>query len=308
MRTSERKVAIFIVICTLLLTVFGYSWKKRKDLPHISAPLVNITTPFFYGSNEALDKLKDSADIWQRALWNKNENEKLKAQLLEQKADMTNYDELVAENMRLRQLLRFKTNSNKFSLAPAHIIARDFGYGMKTFTIDLGANQGIARYMPVVAPGGIVGFVSEVFANSAKVQSILDPRTSVGVIVQRPESRLTSLVKGQVYSATNLSLVDVPKDADVLQGDTLITSGYGGVYPKGIIVGYVGEIKTNSEGYVNKAQVQPAVNFYKLEEVFVITGSDEPVPVWQKREIKLIPSTKRDKVEGVKGAVNNAVH
>lgn len=308
MRTSERKVFVFIVICTIMMVIFGYTWKKRTELPNISAPLVDVTTPFFYGSNEALTSLKDNANIWQRALWNSKENEELKNKLAAKTVDTANYNELVAENMRLRQLLRFKTNSNQFTLATAHIIARDFGYGMKCFTIDLGKNQGIKRYMPVVAPGGVVGYVSDVFANSAKVQSLLDPRTSVGVIVQRPESRLASLVKGEVSTATNLQLVDIPKDADVLEGDTLITSGFGGVYPKGIIVGYVGEIKTNSEGYVNQAQVQPAVNFYKLEEVFVITGSSVPAPIWEKRKIKLIPSTKRDQVEGVKGAVNNEVH
>lgn len=308
MRTSERKIFIFILVCTVIMVIFGYTWKKRTELPHVSAPLVNITTPFFYGSNEYLAKLKEGANALEQAFWKVNENKALKEELAAKKVDMANYNELVAENMRLRQLLRFKTSSNQFDLASAHIIARDFGYGMKVFTIDLGRNQGIKENMPIVAPGGVVGFVSEVFANSAKVQSLLDPRTSVGVIVQRPESRLVSIVKGDVSTATNLQLVDIPKDADVLEGDTLITSGFGGIYPKGIIVGYVGEIKTNSEGYVNTAQVQPAVNFYKLEEVFVVIGSSVPSPVWEKKDVKLIPSTKRDQVEGAKGAVNSEVH
>lgn len=308
MNSSDRKLFIFIVICTLGMVIFGYTWKNRTEVPHISAPLINVTTPFFYGSEQAFDKVRSGVDIIDNLFTKEEEIKKLEAQIAEAKVDEANYKELVAENIRLRQMLRFKTSKPQLNLAAAHIIGRDFGYGLKTLTIDIGANQGIARYMPVVAPGGVVGFISDVFANSARVQSLLDPRTAVGVIVQRPESRLVSIAKGSVSSPTQLQLVDIPKDADVLQGDTLITSGFGGVYPKGLIVGYVGKVETNSEGYVNYVNVQPAVDFYRLEEVFVLVGNSVPSPIWVKKKIKLIPTTNRDQVQGVKGAINNETH
>ena len=78
----------------------------------------------------------------------------------------------------------------------AGIITKDFGTWSNTFTIDRGENDGIQPNMAVVVPSGVVGFVTDVYPNSARVQTILDPRSAIGVIVQRPESRLAGVVKG----------------------------------------------------------------------------------------------------------------
>ena len=106
--------------------------------------------------------------------------------------------------------------------------------------IDRGEDSGIKKYMPVIVPQGLVGFVSEVYANSARVQLLTDPRTSVGAIVQRPASRVASLVTGSGNFPGQLLFVNIPKEADVVKGDMLVTSGYGGVYPHGLLIGTVG--------------------------------------------------------------------
>lgn len=305
MYSSDRKLFIFVAICTVILILLGYSWKQRTQLPYVTAPLVNVATPFAYGANTVLHHLNTGIAIIDGALTRHNKVDELEKALLGAQVDRTNYDELITENIRLRQMLQFKTTHPEYDMRAAHIITRDFGYGMNTFMIDLGSEEGIRQMMPVVAVGGAVGFVSDVFAHSARVQTLLDPRTAIGVIVQRPESRLASIVKGSLTSPSNLQLVDIPKDADILEGDTLISSGYGGIYPKGILVGHVGKIETDGEGYVNHATVKPSVNFYLLEEVFVIKASSVATPVWQKQDIKLIPPSKRDQVEGIKGAVKN---
>lgn len=305
MYSSGRKLLIFVIISIILLSLLGYAWKQRTAVAYISAPLVNLTTPFAYGANKVGLQIKTGFKIIDEAFLRYHEIEKLKQQIIEDKVDQSNYKELVAQNIRLRQMLQFKTTHPEYQMIAGQIIMRNFGSGSYTFMIDAGENEGVRTLMPVVAPGGVVGFISDVYTHSARVQTLLDPRTSIGVIVQRPESRLASIVRGVNNNGSHLSLVDLPKDGDVLAGDTLVTSGYGGIYPKGILVGHVDKIEGNGEGFVNNATVNPSVNFYNLEEVFVITQSYVPTPVWTKGDIKLIPPTKRDQVEGVKGAVNN---
>lgn len=299
MHSSDRKLFVFVIICTIVLMIFGYSWKQRTEIPYISAPLSGLATPFAYGTSRTVNTIAESASYLKNKIFFDSEIKKLQNELVDEKINISNYKELVAQNIRLRQMLQFKTTHPEYRLLAAQIITRDFGYGIKTFVIDQGEEEGIRPMMGVVAPGGVVGFISDVYPHSARVQALIDPRTAIGVIVQRPESRLATIAKGKVSNPNEMEIVDVPKDGDILAGDTLVTSGYGGVYPKGISVGYVKDIKNDGEGYVNYANVKPSVNFYTLEEVFVITGSSVPVPVWSNKTLKLIPPTNRNKVEGV---------
>lgn len=169
--------------------------------------------------------------------------------------------------------------------------------------IDRGSDDGVAKDMPVITPAGVVGFISEVYPQSARVQLMLDPRTSVGAIVQRPESRVASVVRGNGNVPTEPQFVNIAKEADILEGDTLVTSGFGSIYPKGLYIGTVVSIHQSDNNFVKYAVIRPAVDFDRLEEVFVIlkssdTGSYEKPGV----EPKLVPQTQRDKVEGIKGA------
>ena len=89
------------------------------------------------------------------------------------------------------------------------------------------------------------------------MQTILDPRSAVGILVQRPESRLSGVVKGNGNTPRTPSMVNIARDGDVLVGDKLITSGYGGIYPKGLPVGNVQSIENDTEGFVKNAVVTP---------------------------------------------------
>ena len=220
---------------------------------------------------------------------------------MEQK--VVNYDEVVAENIRLRQLLNYKSSHPEFSMTLAGIITKDYGTWTNTFTIDKGSEEGMAVNMAVVVPSGVVGFITDVYPHSARVQTILDPRSAIGILVQRPESRLSGVVKGNGNTPRTPSMVNIARDGDVFVGDKLITSGYGGIYPKGLPVGNVQSIENDSEGFVKNAVVTPSVDFHRLEEVFVLTSSSLSAPQKPELEPKLVPQTQRDQVEGAKGAV-----
>lgn len=303
MFSSERKLITTIIVACLVLGLFGYSWKQRTNIPAVSVALEYITTPFAYGASRLLANLHTGIDVLDVAITEKQDASALeeeKAQLIQKQVQ---YDEIVAENLRLRQLLQFRGEQPQFDMVLSHVIMRDMGGWTDTFVIDRGRDEGMAVNMAVVVPGGLVGFISDVYEHSSRVQTILDPRSGTGVIVQRPESRVASVVKGNGNEREKPMMVHIPRDSDVLTGDTLITSGYGGVYPKGIIVGHVLELVADREGFVKNAVVKPSANFRNLEEVFVIVHSREGSPGKANLAPKLIPQTQRDQVQGVKGAI-----
>ena len=188
----------------------------------------------------------------------------------------------MAENIRLRQLLNYKSSHPEFSMTLAGIITKDYGTWTNTFTIDKGSEEGMAVNMAVVVPSGVVGFITDVYPHS---------------------SRLSGVVKGDGDSPRTPSMANIARDGDVLVGDKLITSGYGGIYPKGLPVGNVQSIENDTEGFVKNAVITPSVDFYRLEEVFVLISSSVSAPQKPGLEPKLVPQTQRDQVEGAKGAV-----
>lgn len=303
MQQSERKWLTMIVLICCILGVFGFIWKQRTQVPVVTVALENMMAPFTYGSSRLLEGLHTGIEVLDAGILRVKDTSDLEARnaALEQKQSA--YDELVAENLRLRQLLQFQTEQPQFSMIGATVVTRDRGAWTDTFTISRGQSDGIAPNMVVIAPRGVVGFVSDVYEHSARVQTILDPRSATGVIVQRPESRIASILKGNGNHPLEPQMVNIALNGDVLKGDTIVTSGFGGMYPKGIILGHVKDIVTDEEGFVKHAIIEPTVDFQSLEEVFVITKSFTATPEVPKLEPKLIPRTQRDQVEGAKGTV-----
>ncbi|MDY3974797.1 MAG: rod shape-determining protein MreC [Veillonella caviae] len=302
MFSSDRKLIAFIGLCCVFLALLGYAWKQRTSIPYVSVGLEQVTTPFTYGASRFLGSFKTGITVIDNAINGTKEMDQLRNEKAALEQKVVNYDEVVAENIRLRQLVAFETSHPQFDMVAAAVVTRDFGTWTNTFTIDRGKEEGLDVNMAVVIPGGVVGFISDVYPHSARVQTILDPRTSIGVIVQRPESRVASVVKGNGSNPNEPLLVNVARDGDVLTGDTLITSGYGGVYPKGLLVGHVARIDNDSEGFVKNAVVQLSADLSNVEEVFVILRSREGELDKPSLTPKLVPQTQRDQVEGVKGA------
>jgi len=181
----------------------------------------------------------------------------------------------------------------------ARVIGRESATWSSMIVISKGTLAGIQKNMAVVTEKGVVGHVVEAGPNSSKVQLILDPRSSVGTLVQRPESRVTGIVEGDMDNPTMPRMVNIPKTADVVEGDVIVTSGYGGIYPKGLIVGLVSELKNDAGGLLKIAILESAVDFQKLEDVAVIVNSREapPEPL---ESPKKTPGTENDTQEGAK--------
>ena len=132
--------------------------------------------------------------------------------------------------------------------------------------------------MAVVTEMGLVGHVMEAGLNSSKVQLLLDPRSSVGTLIQRPESRVAGIVEGDIKNPNFPKMVNIPKDSDVQVNDMVVTSGFGGVYPKGLVVGKIIDIHNEEGGLLKYGVLDPSVDFQKLEDVAVIVASREAPP------------------------------
>ncbi len=266
-----KKKMIAAISLFLFMGLCGWFWRHREYIPFVSQPLSIGAAPFQYTvsrgaqtGEHGIAMLEEMWNNWDSLDELKKENESLRA-------EQARYSEILAENIRLKELLSFKQGYTQYHLSGASVISRDYGTWTQTLVIDRGEESGIRKYMPVIVPTGLVGFVSEVYANSARVQLLLDPRTSVGGIVQRPASRVVSMVSGNSGHLGELLFVNLPKEADVIKGDTIVASGYGGVYPKGMVIGTVEQVEIDEIAGTLAARITPAADFSHLEEVFIIT-------------------------------------
>ena len=171
-----------------------------------------------------------------------------------------------AENLRLRSCLEFKERSRQ-RLCAAQVIARGASQWHKTITINRGQRDGLRRASPIITPRGLVGQVLEAGGGVSQVLLITDQSSGAGALVER--SRVSGLCEGQHTGFLIMNYLD--KSADINVGDIIVTSGAGGVYPKGIPIGRVTRITSSGEA-MKCAEVRPSVDFDRLEEVLALAG------------------------------------
>jgi len=180
-------------------------------------------------------------------------------------------ERLRAENDRLRQLLAFAPAAGDRPVVGARVVGvRLDPKGMQLLTIDRGTDAGLARMMPVLAAQGVVGRVHAVQGGSAEVLLLTDRNSSIAVRVER--SRARANVRGT--GDPSRCRLDYALRADDLQeGDALVTSGTDGVFPRGLPVGKVEGLKKGGQGLYQRAEVAPAVEVTRVEEVLVLGPS-----------------------------------
>jgi len=179
--------------------------------------------------------------------------------------------ELRAENQRLKSALGYVEASSG-----VQVLARVVGFGPAasppTVRLDRGSDAGIRTGMPVLTVDGVVGVVVRTTAGSADVSLISDPQTRVGVRVQRSRARATVAGAGAVRP---LRLENALRADDLEDGDVLVTSGADGIFPGGLVVGHVRRLSKTNLGVFQEAEVHPAVELGRIEEVLVVTSPVE---------------------------------
>lgn len=198
------------------------------------------------------------------------ENKQLRIELAELKATDQTLQGLAAENNQLRRALDYRQRST-FKLVPARIIARDAGTWWSTIKVDKGSDDGVDTDQPVLTEDGLVGKTTVVAANASTVLLISDENCGVAATVEGTRER--GIVHGtRTSTATEPDLVLglLSKLANLQPGQKVYSSGLGGVFPSGVLIGVVRKFQV--EPLEGTATITPAVDLSTVEDVFIVTG------------------------------------
>ena len=276
-KNGKKIIALIFVFISVFCCVF-FAARGKFSTTVTNGVAMSIMSPFqrafsWVGSQLAFvrNSIAEISHLHEQNKQLREEVELLRAQNL-------TASEYASENQRLRNLLGYKQAAVQFDLVAASVIGRESASWSSVIIINRGTLDGVANNMAVVTEMGLVGHVMEAGINSSKVQLLLDPRSSVGTLIQRPESRVAGIVEGDIKNPNFPKMVNIPKDSDVQVNDMIVTSGFGGVYPKGIVVGKIIEIHNEEGGLLKYGVIDTSVDFQKLEDVAVIVASREAPP------------------------------
>ncbi len=184
-----------------------------------------------------------------------------------------NYDaaELEERSAWMSNFLEMKTQHTDFKMLSASVTGRESGNYSKVLTIDVGTGAGVSLNMPVVTSEGIVGRITELGYNWAKVTTLVEPQSSVGAYIERTEDAGICEGKFELSSDGLCQLSYLPAEAEAEIGDRILSTGFGSVYPRGLVIGYVETVGINEYTRSPDVTVKCAVDFSELTQVMIIT-------------------------------------
>lgn len=264
----SKIILIFLSIACIVLIVLSYfsdSFGKpvKTAAGYVLVPIqsgMNDVGLWFSNKADNLKQLKDVMD----------ENKELQAKVDELTVENSILTQDKSELERLRQLFELDQTYSDYTKIAARVIAKDPGNWFQVFQIDKGSNDGIAVDMNVISGGGLVGIVIQVGPNYAVVRSIIDDASNVSA--QFSSTADNCIVEGDLKLMNDgvIKVDEISKNADVKEGDTIITSHISDKYLPGILIGYVKNVNTDSNNLTKSGYVTPIVDFEHLEEVLVI--------------------------------------
>ncbi len=254
---KPRSIIVIVIIAILIWTMLAPP-KPIQRLKMTAAGIIRL--PF-----KIIDDSLDYFEKISRLPYIDSEKIQLRQAIAELQHRLINYEEIQLENKRLRELLGFKKEAGRSSI-PASVIGRDPNNWSSVVFIDKGASDGIRNDMAVISGEGLVGRVREAGKSMSKVMLINDIDSKVGAIVQG--SRDSGLMIGTPQGGCKLVYLSL--DSEIEAGDKVMTSGLGGIYPKGLLIGEVEKTAKERVSLYKSAIIKPAGRLSKLEEVLCI--------------------------------------
>jgi rod shape-determining protein MreC len=201
----------------------------------------------------------------------KKENRELKAQIARMEEKVRLSEDALKENDRLRELLNLSKKNKDYEFVDAMLISWSSSNWASSFFIDKGTRSGINVGDCVVTEEGLViGLITEAGVNTSTVKTLIDSSSAIGALLQ--DASITAVAEGDFELMTRgcLKLTYIFDNSEVLIGDTVLTSGSGGLYPSGLVLGKITDLKTDMTGYDDYGIITPAADLTSLTEVFVI--------------------------------------
>ncbi len=265
------KTIIFVVILlAAVLIVLSYNLKQTSPAGLVTRVVLEVAAPV---QNVLNASVKSVSDAWYRYLFLvgiEEENRKLKKKIDDMKSQLVLYQEGYLEAQRLRNLLSLQED-NDFDFVTARVIGRAQVALSQTISINKGTADGLKAGQSVMAAQGLVGRVIDASWHSAKVLPLIDENSNIDAIVQR--SRIQGMIRGA--GSRGCVLKYISKTQDVREGDIIVSSGMGGVFPKGMMIGQVNHVDRQEAGLFLRIYVTPSIDFSKLEEVSVVTFDED---------------------------------
>ena len=272
----------FIVLLLLFaLVLMSMRAKQRKGLELFDALLMEISFPFQKAATLVINTVQGTFQHYVFLVNLEKENRMLKEKIAQLQEENHRMNETKLANERLRQLLQFR-EKNFPSMIGAEVIGRDPSFWFKSVMIDKGESDGVKKGMAVVLPTGVIGQVLKTAPHYATVLLITDYNSAVDCIVER--SRAKAIVEGKGENRCQMKYL--LRAEEVAVGDIVVTSGLGGNFPKGLMVGEVKKVDKKGHGVFQYAELTPSVDMTRLEEVFVVMEPPQPAHPQEEKEKK----------------------
>lgn len=271
---KNKLIIIIVILCIGFFALISYTGKKDKSdvfsngvgviLNPIQEVLYKVNSKIRGTLNFMFNYRKVKED--NKALI--EENNKLKTKLIE-------YEDLKSQNVRLKKMLDYKEDKDDYNYVGCDIVGRVGNSYLEGYTINKGTNNGIKKRMVAITSEGLVGQVTSVGTNWAIVEVLGNENISVAAFNQRSKEN-NGIVKGYKDSGNNiLARIEMSNlESDIKEGDNILTSGLGDIYPKGLTIGKIIKIEEDKGQFIKYGIIKPAVNMNKLEELFIVVSKE----------------------------------
>lgn len=266
----RRPIVLIVLLCLSCLLMIDSL--HRRWVAQLSSELVlGFAYPVQKASQGIYDGGRNVLSVIPDFFRSRAQNVALKKRVGELEQEIASLREQMLAEQRFRALTLFGTQIEAPKLV-ARVIGTNPTAWLGTVMLDKGASAGVRKGMPAVSYSGLAGHVIEVYHYSSKLLLLTDSNSRVGVIVQR--SRAQGVVQGDDEGGCVLKYLE--PTADIVEGDILVTSENSYIYPKGLLVGTVGELRKRPGNLFQWGRVIPATDFQKLEEVAIILTPRQP--------------------------------
>ncbi len=238
---------------------------RRHKLPWWQAMVIEVVAPVQRVVSVPATSVRDVINNYVDLVYVADENVKLKARVAELEEINLQYREALVASGHLDRIAAMREDF-EVPMLPARVVGLDISLWFRSVVVDRGEEHGIAAGNPIVTNNGVAGLVTAASGHAAKAMLLLDRQSAVDGVVQR--SRTRGVVRGT--GSDSLEFEFVARDGDVQDGDVIITSGLDAIYPKGLRIGEVREIRERGGDLIQTAVLTPAVDFERLEQVFVM--------------------------------------
>lgn len=280
-----RRLVLLGALIALAVAVRSLEDKDEDDYTVLDRAVVTLVTPLQSGLRYVLDGVSHGYERYVANVNAAERNDKLGAELAEVRRRLVAMDEIKRENSRLSALIALRERSTDVEYLAARVIGNSTSALFRSVRIDIGSNDGVVRGMGVLSAEGVVGRVMNVAAGSSEVMLIVDAASSVDVLVAR--SRARGRLRGLGDETALTARIDyVSRSANVEERDTILTTGAGKVFPKGLLVGWVSKVDRVEHGLYQEVMIEPAAKLLAMDEVFVVKAFGPEALVGQTEELE----------------------